>query len=128
MNHVIAIGMKFIAVTAVLWIVLSVASGILSMGDILIMSAVITLLSYAGDMTLMPKISNITASIVDMAAVFVLIWVLGIWLGSNSSELIWGAVIAAVIIGVTEYFYHIYLKRNILTKHTWNSDLVDNKD
>ncbi|MCE7792624.1 YndM family protein [Salipaludibacillus sp. CUR1] len=113
MNHIWAVLIKFAALLAVLWIVLNGIWNVLTVGQILILSLVLTV-SYAGDLYIMPKLKNTIASATDGAGVFLIVWLLGIWMAGNSTELVLGSAITGIAVGVFEYFYHIYLIKHRL--------------
>lgn len=127
MQHLIAMGVKFIAVTAVLWIIFILTGGLFTFNEILLTAAVITVLSYPGDLFIMPRLRNLTASITDAVLAFIFIAAVSVLLGYSFNEIILSAVIAALVIGAFEYPYHLYLKRNILTKNTWMPELTSKK-
>ncbi|MFC4737318.1 DUF2512 family protein [Bacillus daqingensis] len=118
MDHLIAIALKFIGIGLVLWIVMDLILGVLTFGTAVTIAAVITLLAYIGDITIMPKTANMTACIGDAAASFLIIWAMGAWIAQQSDVLVWGAAVSAILIAVMEYPYHIYLKRNVLGNNT----------
>ncbi|WP_018923242.1 DUF2512 family protein [Salsuginibacillus kocurii] len=114
MNHFLAAIIKFVAITAVIWIVMDPIFNVLGFESAVLVGAVLTALAYIGDVYVMPRLQNMTASLGDVVASFLVIWVLGAWLGTNSMELVLGSVVSAIVLGLIEYPYHIYLMRNVL--------------
>lgn len=113
-NHFGAALMKFVAIAVVFWLVLNVGFDVLTFAQTLLLALVTTVLAYVGDITIMPKTSNIMATIGDVVAVFLIVWLLGMVFGAGGQNLVWGAIISAVIVGIVEYPYHIYLLKNVL--------------
>ncbi|MFE5131819.1 YndM family protein, partial [Bacillus mobilis] len=111
MKHIVALLIKYTAITAVLLIILSIFKGI-SIPRVLLISLFLTGAAYLiGDLFILPKYGNMIATIADF----------GIWLLTSlftnldaTRNIGLSSFIAALIIGGTEIFFHIYMKRLVL--------------
>lgn len=112
MEHVKALIMKFVLVTAVLFVVLSMLYGV-DFGDVLLISTVLTLVSYLGDVYVLPNTSNTVATLADIGLSFVIIWLLGGGVIEENIPIILASIISAVVIGICEVFFHMYMERNV---------------
>ena len=114
MKYIEAIIMKFAMVFAVLFVILGIAYGV-EVFDIFLISLVVTIIGFIGDMLIYPRTSNKIATAGDLVLVFILVWLLGmLWIENPESSLVMPAVYSAVVIAIGEWFYHIYL-----TKRLW---------
>ena len=111
MNTVRALIIKFIMITAVLWIVLGLYG--FTFGDILVSSVLITGVSYIiGDRIILPRFGNVVATIADFGLVFVMLWSFGSYLFEPQEGLGTASFISALIIGIGEALFHRYLERD----------------
>jgi uncharacterized BrkB/YihY/UPF0761 family membrane protein len=119
--HVKGIIIKFVMIAVVLEIILT---GMLhgDFGYTLLISLALTLLAYAfGDLIIFHRTfdhsdferRNIIATISDAFISFVIIWLFGNALPDGVDNLAIGALISAVVIGVCEWFFHIYLENHV---------------
>lgn len=112
MNTVRALIIKFIMITAVLWIVLGLYG--FTFGDILVSSVLITGVSYIiGDRIILPRFGNVAATIADFGLVFVMLWSFGSYLFEPREGVGTASFIAALIIGMGEALFHRYLERDV---------------
>jgi len=106
---------KFIMLTAVLWIVLGWFYGI-SFTNILITSFFLTGFAFVLDVYILPRMGNVITLISDLVLAWAVIWVAGsifyplINLGIVS-------LLAAVVITVGEMFFHPYMERKFDDEH-----------
>jgi hypothetical protein len=71
-----AIGIKFVATLVLLYVILGAIGG-LSFGSVLLITVVLGLVSYmVGDMLILAKTNNMTATMADLGLAFVLIWLM----------------------------------------------------
>ena len=116
MKHFVALLIKYTAITAVLLIVLSIFKGI-SIPRVLLISLFLTGAAYLiGDLFILPKYGNMIATIADLGLSFFGIWLLTpLFTDLDVTRNIGlSSFIAALIIGGTEIFFHIYMKRLVL--------------
>ena len=104
--------LKFVMITAVLWVALSVFYDV-SISDMLITSVVLSVAGYVGDVFLLPKIGNVWATISDFVIANVVIYFLGSYIYEQPIAL-WAATFsAALLLMVGEFFLHRYMHTNI---------------
>ncbi|RIW34014.1 DUF2512 family protein [Bacillus salacetis] len=113
MRHLKAFLIKFVACFALLAIILGGIYGI-TLGDVFVISLVLGIISYAaGDLFLLPRSNDTTASLADFGLAFLLIWAMTANMTPVDNVLV-PSLISAAGIAVFEYFYHKYLARNVL--------------
>ncbi|MCQ6304411.1 YndM family protein [Bacillus cereus] len=117
MKHIVALLIKYTAITAVLLIILSIFKGI-SIPKVLLIPLFLTGAAYLiGDLFILPKYGNMIATIADLGLSFFGIWLLiSLFTDLDATRNIGvsSLFIAALIIGGTEVFFHIYMKRLVL--------------
>lgn len=116
MKHIVALLIKYTAITAVLLIILSIFKGI-SIPKVLLISLFLTGVAYLiGDLFILPKYGNMIATIADLGLSFFGIWLLiSLFTDLDATRNIGvSSFIVALIIGGTEVFFHIYMKRLVL--------------
>lgn len=116
MKHVVALLIKYTAISAVLLMILGIFQGI-SIPRILFISLVITGAAYLiGDLFILPKYGNTVATLVDFGLSFLGIWVLTYLLTDIdlTRNITASSFWAALLIGIVEIFFHIYMKRMVL--------------
>ncbi|SCV20644.1 Uncharacterized protein BCRIVMBC845_03168 [Bacillus cereus] len=116
MKHIVALLIKYTAISAVLLMILGIFQGI-SIPRILFISLLTTGVSYLiGDLFILPKYGNMVATIADLGLSFVEVWALTYFLTNINLTRNIGAsaFFAALLIGVTEIFFHIYMKKVVL--------------
>lgn len=115
MKHITALLIKFVMIAVVLSIVLGIMTD-LSFGNILTMSVSVTIIAYViGDLLILSVANNTVATISDVGIAFLAIYLYNILI---DADLIsgWDALVAAVVIGVGEWFFHKYVARRVLDK------------
>ena len=129
MDHVKALGIKFIMIAVVLLIILTLLFDVPFM-DTIWTSLVLTIFAYVlGDFILFrlsPKrLRNIMATIGDLIIGFLVIWYMLIALTDANEKLAVGSIISAVVIAGGEWFFHKYLDRTVFVgKHTSKLDEI----
>ena len=120
MEHVKALLIKVVMVTAVLSLILS---GIFDgeFGDTLVISLVLTLAAYIlGDLIIFRYAGdnytsrNIVATLSDAVLAFAIIYFMGAYMYSGVDDLMWASLLSAVVIGGGEWFFHKYLNNHVL--------------
>ncbi|WP_010098673.1 YndM family protein [Ornithinibacillus scapharcae] len=110
MKHVIPLLIKFVLITAVLWVVLGIFYNV-SIGDIFLTSIILSVVSYLADVFVLPNVSNFWATIGDFGLTFLGVWLLGqLFIGENTN-LADASLISAFFIALGEILYHRYMKR-----------------
>lgn len=106
-----AIGIKFVASLVLLYVILGAMGG-LSFGNVLLITIILGLVSYmVGDMLILTKTNNMTATIADLGLAFVVIWPLAA--GFSDQGVVGTAIIAAIGVAVFEFFFHEFLLRKV---------------
>ena len=130
MQHVKALAIKFVMILAVLTFIHTIIfNGAFT--DTLIISAVLTVAAYVlGDLMIFRKAGNdaspnndhykrnIIGTGSDLVVAFLIIWILGELLFTNDMNIVGSAVISALIIGLGEWVFHIYLDKNVFPEKT----------
>ncbi|MFP3668814.1 YndM family protein [Priestia sp. SIMBA_032] len=136
MKHLKALIIKFVMSAVVLGIILT---GIYSYGfsDSMLISLILTVVAYAlGDLLVYRnaaddsdyKKRNIIATISDLILSFLVIWIMGASLFGNTSTIIQGSIISAIVITIGEWFFHKYLDKHVLnTDNHRDTDTTYNK-
>ncbi|PEA29325.1 hypothetical protein COL81_22720 [Bacillus toyonensis] len=118
MKHIVALLIKYTAITAILLIILGIFQDI-SIPRILLISLLLTGAAYLiGDLFILPKYGNMIATIADFGLTFFGIWLLtSLFTDLDSTRNIgFSSFIAALIIGGIEVFFHIYMQKLVLHK------------
>lgn len=117
MGHIAALIIKFLMIGVVMGIVQGAWFG-WTFSAILITTVLMTFISYiVGDLWILPKSNNITASSADFGISLIGIWVIGSLLFNQPFYGIGhltSAFVAAIVIAVGEWFFHLYVMSKIL--------------
>ncbi|MBY0599025.1 YndM family protein [Bacillus bingmayongensis] len=116
MKHIVALLIKYTAISAVLLMILGIFQDI-SISRVLFISLIITGAAYLiGDLFILPKYGNTVATIADLGLSLVGVWALTYLLTDIDLTRNIGASAfwAAFLIGVIEVFFHIYMKKVVL--------------
>ncbi|MDZ5608538.1 YndM family protein [Bacillus pseudomycoides] len=116
MKHIVALLIKYIAISAVLLMILGIFQDI-SLPRILLISLTITGSAYLiGDLFVLSKYGNMVATITDLGLSFLGIWVLTYFLTDIdlTRNIGFSAFWSALLISVVEIFFHIYMKKAVL--------------
>ncbi|ASN06011.1 YndM family protein [Virgibacillus necropolis] len=127
MEHVKALLMKFVMCTAVLFVVLSLIYGV-DFGDVLLISLVLTGVSYLGDVYVLPNTSNTVATLADLGLAFIIIWLFGGNIIEENIPIIMASLISAVVIAAGEMFFHMYMERNVLEETNQREKGINNRE
>ncbi len=114
MKHIRALLVKFVMVTAVLWIVLGLFYGV-NFGDIFAISLFLTIAAYIiGDLVILPRFGNAVATMADFGLAFLGTWLIGGGFIEENIPLGLASLYAAIGITVGEWFFHSYMVNQIL--------------
>ena len=125
MKHLKALLIKFLMITAVLLVVLTLIFDVPFL-DSIWTSLVLTVLAYIlGDFLLFrlaanrssQNVRNMIATGGDIILAFLTIWFMQIALVDADGNLALGTLIAALVIGGGEWFFHKYLDGNVFYKN-----------
>lgn len=113
MKHMTALVTKFVIVAVVSEIILGIFTN-LSIGEILLVSLTITMVTYPiADLLILSVFNNTIAAIADAGLCWLIIYLSNYVWPIRSVSLL-SALSAAVIIGIGEIFLHMYIEENIL--------------
>lgn len=116
MKHVNALIIKFVMITAALWIVLGLGFDV-SFGDIIITGIILTIVSYIlGDLFVLPAYENSAATIADFGLAFAGVWMIGYFLYEQPISLRFAALLSALLISVGEIFFHRYMANQVIIR------------
>ncbi|UTL74517.1 YndM family protein [Bacillus halotolerans] len=123
MKHIIALASKTALTLALLYVILDRVyhASFLSVLFIAFFLSFVTYLS--GDILILPRTSNITASLADFGLSLVILWVFLETQTRNGFSPFATALIASVCLTVFEYFFHRYLLKNVLDE-TFRNELT----
>lgn len=108
MKHIWAVVLKYLMVLILLEIVLSLTTA-LTIGEIAVISAAVTILAYLiGDLLILSFSNNFVATVADAVLAFLTIYMFNFW--SDYGIITAGdAIISAVVLGAGEWFFHKYM-------------------
>ncbi|SFE87341.1 DUF2512 family protein [Alteribacillus iranensis] len=113
MEHVKALTFKGLLTLAVLWLILTVGFGV-SFWHVIILTVILGVLSYPGDVFLLPKIDNLPATAGDFVLSFLVIWLYGTLFFTADISVWLASLISALFLAGGEYYYHTYLATHLL--------------
>ncbi|WP_142825909.1 DUF2512 family protein [Planococcus soli] len=125
MRHLLALAIKFVMVTAVLLLVMTVGFDV-SFVNTLLISLALTALSYAmGDIMIFlnagspenQSTRNTVATFVDFVMAFLTIWLIGWLLTGQNFEMVTPALLSALVISGGEWFFHLYVDRSVVPEY-----------
>jgi hypothetical protein len=112
MRHAIALSIKFISIFMVLGIILGLFYN-LAFTEVLTIAVVLTAVGYVlGDLFILRRTNNLTASIADFGLAFVVIWLMSRNM-AYADGLITASLISSAAIAVVEYIYHRFVPRMV---------------
>ncbi|MGP4074956.1 YndM family protein [Halobacillus sp. K22] len=112
MEHLKLIAMKFLFTFPILLIILGGGFDV-SFGNVFLISLVLTAVSYAvGDLLILSRSSNTTATISDFVFTFLLVYLMtdALTVGDNVFS---ATLIATISLTIFEYFFHQSVARNL---------------
>ncbi|QCR31246.1 YndM family protein [Lysinibacillus sp. SGAir0095] len=113
MQYTKAFFIKLAMTIIVLWIILGLFYRV-SFGNILLIGTLLSIVSFVGDVFILPKIGNFIASVSDLFLAFFVIWGLGTWVYGENTSMFAAAFVSALFIGLGEMFYHRYFKEHVI--------------
>ena len=125
MRHLLALAIKFVMVTVVLLLVLTLGFDV-SFVDTLLISLALTALSYAmGDIMIFLNAGrpenqssrNTIATFADFGMAFLVIWLIGWLLTGQNFEMVTPALVAALVLAAGEWFFHLYVDRSVVPEY-----------
>ncbi|WP_431800983.1 DUF2512 family protein [Halobacillus andaensis] len=114
MNHTKALLVKGCMTIFVLFLVLSLSYGV-SFFSVLLLSIVLCAASYlSGDLLILPRTNNLTATIADFGLTFFVVLAVSAWIFTLDGSVFMASLISAGIMAAGEYGFHLFLASHIL--------------
>lgn len=114
MRHVVALVIKYVFLLAINAIVLTSVTDA-TFGQAAAVALVMTVLLYLlGDLFILPNLGNMSAVIADSGLALVIAWLAPIFTAITSVTF-GQALVIALLVGVAERFFHMYLRQSVLT-------------
>ncbi|SDI53647.1 YndM family protein [Natribacillus halophilus] len=115
MKYLAGIGIKFIMMLGIIWIVLGGFFGV-EFANVLAISVVLTVISFLGDVFILPGIKDVTAAIADFFIAWAGVWLLGAWFIEAPMALGFASFFTAIVLTAAEIFYHMYMRRQFFNQ------------
>ncbi|WP_445614050.1 YndM family protein [Geobacillus sp. YF-1] len=118
MRHLLALTLKYLLTATVMFAILPLFLRI-SSAEILSFSLWLTLAAYAlGDLYLLPRLGNVSATIADFGFVFVAVWIgVGAFYDTGGGAVVNAAFFAALLAAFGELLLHAYVLRFVVGQH-----------
>lgn len=113
MDRLKAFGMKFIVIGVITFSIFGIFNETASMGRLLVMSLLITGITFIGDLFVLPKIGNWKASVADFGLFFVLYWSLATFFIGGPVPMVLTSLAAAFFSAISDAIIHIYMLEKI---------------
>ncbi|WP_179107337.1 YndM family protein [Sediminibacillus massiliensis] len=122
MDHIKALAIKFVAVAVVLYSILGIFYTA-TLGEIFMISLLVTGVAYVvGDLFILPRFGNLTATIADFGLSFVAVWFLSAMLIEGDFAFLSAALFSALFITAIESLFHMYMQRHVLDEQQDNKE------
>lgn len=117
MRHISALVIKYLMTAIVLAIILPLA-GRASFGAALLAAVFVTAIDYlAGDLIVLPYFGNGWAVFADIILATATLWAVQFYLPAMNVSFL-GALVAAAVLAMGEWFFHFYVMGNVLRTRT----------
>jgi len=114
MNHIQAFLIKAVATFLMLMLILGLFFQY-SIGDVFVLTLIIGVVSYLlGDLILLPRTTNITATISDFAIAMLITWFYLANITLSTTNVFLASLVSAIGIALFEMFFHRYLLNHTL--------------
>ncbi|QQK76891.1 YndM family protein [Salicibibacter cibarius] len=110
MKYFAGIGIKFGMMLVVIWVVLGGFFDV-AFSNVLAISLILTVVSFLGDVFILPGIKDVTAIIADFFLAWAGVWILGFFFIEQPMALGIPSFIVALILTGSEIFFHMYMRR-----------------
>ncbi|MFA1822983.1 YndM family protein [Virgibacillus oceani] len=115
MNHIKALGIKFIVISIIVFSLFSIFNFAV-FDNLLLISLTATIVTYLlGDMLILKKLGNVTATLSDFALSFFLYWILGSLFFGMSAAITLTSLTAAFFTTIAEPFIHVYIQNQVFS-------------
>jgi hypothetical protein len=118
MKHLLALVLKYLLTTTVMFAILPLFLRV-SSAEILWFSLWLTLVAYAlGDLYVLPRLGNVSATIADFGLVFVATWIgIGAFYDTAGGAILSAAFFSALLVAFGELLFHAYVLRFVIGQH-----------
>ncbi|MFJ8235071.1 DUF2512 family protein [Ureibacillus sp. NPDC094379] len=99
---------KLVMTLAVLFVVLGLFFGV-TLGDILIIGIILTIIGFVADFSIMPRIGGVSATAGDLVLAFLVIYVYGLYGFDPDISVFSSAFLTSMFIAAGELYFHKYL-------------------
>ena len=87
-----------------------------SLASILIISAVITVLGFVGDVLFLRRVGNFITAAGDLVFSFLVVWLIGSVLFENDIAVFSAAFLSSLFISIGEMYFHRYYRDHVMEK------------
>jgi hypothetical protein len=113
-QHIKALAIKTVASLVLIYVILGIGFNY-SFGNILALTFLLGVISYIlGDLLLLPRTSNLTATISDFALAMLLTWFFLSNITANTNNVFMASLLTAIGVALFESFFHRYMRANVL--------------
>ncbi|HLQ97471.1 MAG TPA: DUF2512 family protein [Candidatus Dormibacteraeota bacterium] len=112
MERVKILGIKYIVASIVTFSLYGMFDQT-SLGRLFLISMLVIVIPYLGDLYLLPRIGNLYASISDFALYFLLYWILASSFIGVSSPVLLASLAAAFFTAISESLLHVYILEGV---------------
>ncbi|EZP77023.1 hypothetical protein H839_10513 [Parageobacillus genomosp. 1] len=139
MRHLIALALKYVLLATVFFAIVPLFLRI-SSAELLWFSLWMTLVAYVlGDLYLLPRFGNLSATIADFGLAFVGVWIgIGAFYDGSGAAVLNAAFFSALLVALGEVLFHAYVQRFILRGqeeesvplfgHKWQTEMAEEFD
>lgn len=111
MEHVKLLSIKFVATFILLYLILGIGYG-MAFGQILMISLLSFATYYIGDILILERTNNLTATIADFVINFTLIYVL-MSMMAFAGDMLMATFLSTLAITIYEIFFHLYVAEDL---------------
>lgn len=114
MEHIKAIAIKTVASFVLNFVILGLVFNY-SFVNVLTLTLILGIVSYIlGDLLLLPRTNNLTATISDLAIAMLLTWFYLANITYNENNVFMASIFIAIGVALFEWFFHKYMIKNVL--------------
>ncbi|SDK06707.1 YndM family protein [Sediminibacillus albus] len=114
MEHLRAFIIKFAVTGIVLYSILGIFYTA-TIGDIFLITLLVTGIAYLiGDLFILPRFGNLTASIADFGLAFASVWLLSAFFIGTDFPIVSASLFSALFISAAEVIFHMYMENRVL--------------
>lgn len=108
-NHSQALLRKAILTLPFVWVILSLLNDVSFVNSTLLGIALILISYFLGDLMILPRMGNITATVSDFILTLIVIW--GGLNVFGYEEAFGESLLTAIVITIAEFFFHLWMER-----------------